>query len=60
MSANVPTTPKEHTGRSFGKKKIVSLDTRTQSAKYRRRQMQDDSQFVNMSDSKLGNGIRRF
>lgn len=49
----------EHGGKTFKKQSVKSRDTRTQSPYLGMRMREDDSDAVNMSDTKLGGGIRQ-
>lgn len=59
MSSWVSNAP-EHKGKMHQSKSVRKLDTTVQSDYLKRRLKQDDSAAVNMSDNRLGGGIRDF
>ena len=57
MSSWAPGTPPEHKGKMHQPKRMQKRDTATQSEYLKQRCKADDSDAVNMSDTKLGKGI---
>ena len=59
MGSWVPSDPPEHKGKMHTKPEM-KYHTCTRHDKFARRMREDDSSAVNMSDTKLGGGIRDF